>query len=284
MKTSVALLALGFATALSAAVYLGISAAQQRQANLALNENLRAQAAESAQQIQRVERSAKLLEAQVAVLKGDLAAAKVRGAEREDELTKLRDRNAELAQVAAKNEERLVFAQQIGDLSRYDTAAQILGLPACTLTDAQNQICAEGFNDSAGNPFHIGGPGASREVAGFIRSLEDGKKYALPAAFIEYQKRALCKTAAQVLAIKSCTTAVEEIEDGIAVFKDKDGRRIRIGGENVTPELVGFLKTLEEGKSYSLPAAFIEYQKKQAPEAKQEPVPPPKPPEKGDQF
>lgn len=289
MKKSVPILSAALLLAFSAAAYLGALLHQQQKTQTALEEQIRTQAAESEREVQRLDQNAKQLEAQLSRSKGSLAAAKARADERENELTGLRDKNAELEKLAAQSSSRLEFQIQQSKFAHYDTADQILALPACTLTDAQNHTCSAGFKDKDGRPFYIGGPGASREVAGFINSLEEGKTYSLPSAFIEYQKKeVLCETTAQLLALKSCTVTVTEIEENFALFKNKDGTTLQVGGDHISPEVKGFIDTLKERTSYSLPAAFVEYQKKHPPAAATPKPAPPEPdppkPVKGDQF
>ena len=70
--------------------------------------------------------------------------------------------------------------------------------------------------------------------------------------------------AAQVLAMPSCRATVVEVQVRCyARFKDDDGRTFYIGSPDSPPEVAGFVGTLEEGKTYSLPEAFMQYQKKQ---------------------
>jgi hypothetical protein len=57
----------------------------------------------------------------------------------------------------------------------YDTVEQVLAVPP-------------GFNANDGKVFVIGDPGSKPIVVHLLRSLEKGRTYALPAAFVEYQK------------------------------------------------------------------------------------------------
>jgi hypothetical protein len=57
---------------------------------------------------------------------------------------------------------------------------------------------------------------------------------------------------------------VEQKQPCAAYLKTTDGRRLCIGGPGATPEVADFVKVLQEGQTYSFPAAFLEYRKRQA--------------------
>jgi hypothetical protein len=44
-------------------------------------------------------------------------------------------------------------------------------------------------------------------------------------------------------------------------LKAADGRRVAIGGEKASPEMVGFVQSLQKGQTYTFPDAFVAYQK-----------------------
>jgi hypothetical protein len=44
-------------------------------------------------------------------------------------------------------------------------------------------------------------------------------------------------------------------------LKTADGRRVAIGGLNASPEMVGFVQSLQRGQTYIFPDVFIAYQK-----------------------
>jgi hypothetical protein len=182
MKKSQAILTIGLLIALAVAGWAGAWGYRERQTNAELQEMLWVRAAEATRFEQRIQ----TLEKQIS---SDKDAAKVRSEQHENELATLKKRNAELQSLNEKANHRLEFSEQLSRLPRYETAEQLLGLPASVLKEAHNDTCVENFKDSSGNQFSIGGPGASSEVANFIQSLEDGKTYSLPAAFIEYQKK-----------------------------------------------------------------------------------------------
>ena len=69
--------------------------------------------------------------------------------------------------------------------------------------------------------------------------------------------------ATQILALPSCAAKVEKIAPCYARLSTEDGRVLYIGSPGASPEVAGFVQTLQKGKTYYLPNAFMEYQKKQ---------------------
>lgn len=76
----------------------------------------------------------------------------------------------------------------VGNYLRYEYVAQVLAMPSCRATMEFESPCARRFRTASGREFVIGGPGAEREVAGFLATLEEGKSYYLPKAFMEYRE------------------------------------------------------------------------------------------------
>jgi hypothetical protein len=56
-------------------------------------------------------------------------------------------------------------------------------------TVEQMQPCAAYIKTNDGRRLCIGGPGATKDVAGFVGMLQEGQTYAFPKAFLEYRKR-----------------------------------------------------------------------------------------------
>lgn len=56
-------------------------------------------------------------------------------------------------------------------------------------TVEQMQPCAAYIKTSDGRRLCIGGPGATKDVAGFVGMLQEGQTYNFPDAFLEYRKR-----------------------------------------------------------------------------------------------
>ncbi len=70
----------------------------------------------------------------------------------------------------------------------YEYAAQVLAMPSCKATMAFVSPCERRFMTEDGREFWIGSPGADREVARFLGTLEDGETYYLPRAFMDFLK------------------------------------------------------------------------------------------------
>jgi hypothetical protein len=67
----------------------------------------------------------------------------------------------------------------------------------------------------------------------------------------------------QLLAMPSCSAKVEAIAPCYARLSTEDGRVLIVGSPGASWEVVSFVQTLQKGKTYFLPEAFMEYQKKQ---------------------
>jgi hypothetical protein len=62
-------------------------------------------------------------------------------------------------------------------------------LPPFKAVVEQMQPCAAYIKTSDGRRLCIGGPGATKDVAGFVGMLQEGRTYQFPKAFLEYRKR-----------------------------------------------------------------------------------------------
>ncbi len=74
------------------------------------------------------------------------------------------------------------------DVESFEYVAQILAMPSRTATATEIGPCYAAFKSVNGRTFFIGSPGSPAEVVGFLRTLEKGKSYFLPDAFMDYQK------------------------------------------------------------------------------------------------
>lgn len=70
----------------------------------------------------------------------------------------------------------------------YEYAAQLVAMPSCAAKVETIFPCYARLIADDGTVLHVGSPGASLQVVGFVHSLEEGKTYSLPDAFMEYQK------------------------------------------------------------------------------------------------
>ena len=44
-------------------------------------------------------------------------------------------------------------------------------------------------------------------------------------------------------------------------LKTSDGRHVAIGSEKASPEMIGFVRSLQKGQTYTFPGVFVDYQK-----------------------
>ena len=72
-------------------------------------------------------------------------------------------------------------------------------------------------------------------------------------------------TAERVSAMRRCEAEVEEIFSCCVRMRLSDGSRIWIGSPATTSEVLSFLPTLEEGRNYTFPDAFLAWQDRQHP-------------------
>lgn len=79
-------------------------------------------------------------------------------------------------------------ATQPAAVPRLDEVAAVLSMPPCTATVEKIVPCSARLRMEDGKALYIGSPAAGSEVVGFIQTLQEGKTYALPDAFIQYQK------------------------------------------------------------------------------------------------
>ncbi len=66
-------------------------------------------------------------------------------------------------------------------------------LKPCKAVVEQKQPCAAYLRTADGSRLCVGGPGATKEVAGFVAMLQEGQTYRFPQAFLEYLKRRVPK-------------------------------------------------------------------------------------------
>ena len=70
----------------------------------------------------------------------------------------------------------------------YEYAAQVLAMPSCHAKVVTRAPCYARLVTSGGGTMYIGSPGAGQEVARFVGTLEEGKSYFLPDAFMAFRK------------------------------------------------------------------------------------------------
>ncbi len=147
-----------------------------------------------------------------------------------------------------------------------DTAAEIRAMPRCRATVEGHHSCYSEFRTTDGQRFYIGSPAASLEVVRFLRTLQPGPAYEFPGIFHAYEKTIpTYETAAQIKAMPPCQATVECVGARDACLTTADGRMFFIGSPAAPPEVLQFLRTLNDGQTYEFPAAFLAHQKKQSP-------------------
>jgi hypothetical protein len=71
----------------------------------------------------------------------------------------------------------------------YGTANEIAAMPPKTGTVVQSSPCSTYFTTADGKGFSIGNPGSGSQITHFLQSLESGRSYKLPNAFLDFQKQ-----------------------------------------------------------------------------------------------
>lgn len=69
------------------------------------------------------------------------------------------------------------------------------------------------------------------------------------------------ETAEQIRAMRRCQATADGRTPCSVRLITSDGKRFQIGSPGSTKEVSGFLKALKKGQSYTLPDAFLDYQK-----------------------
>lgn len=72
-------------------------------------------------------------------------------------------------------------------------------------------------------------------------------------------------TAERIAAMSRCEAEVEETFSCCVRMRTSDGSRIWIGSPATTSEVLNFLPTLEAGRNYTFPDAFLDWQETQQP-------------------
>ncbi|HSI15608.1 MAG TPA: hypothetical protein VK961_26415 [Chthoniobacter sp.] len=71
----------------------------------------------------------------------------------------------------------------------YDNAAAIETMSHCTARIDERSPCSIRFVTARGRHFYIGSPGSTREVSRFLATLKEGRVYAFPEAFLDFENR-----------------------------------------------------------------------------------------------
>jgi len=70
----------------------------------------------------------------------------------------------------------------------YETAEEILAMPAGKARVEQSGPCYVYLMNKQGRGFYLGGPGAGAEVWSFLDVLKEGRAYRFPEVFREYRR------------------------------------------------------------------------------------------------
>jgi hypothetical protein len=143
----------------------------------------------------------------------------------------------------------------------YVTAKDIAAMPACTAVLAARSPCSSSFMTPEGKWFGIGDPSSGAQISRFIWSLRDEETNRFPDVFLAYQAAPRYVTAKEITEMRPCTAVFVRGWDDSGYFKTPEGKGLLIGKEPNGKELDGFLRTLEEGKTYDFPNVFLKYQR-----------------------
>jgi hypothetical protein len=86
-------------------------------------------------------------------------------------------------------------------------------------------------------------------------SAEDASTQAHQAPILCYD------TAERIAAMPPCKAEVEERFSCCLLMRTADGSKIWLGSPATTPEVLRFIPTLQDGQTYALPNAFLDWQK-----------------------
>lgn len=145
----------------------------------------------------------------------------------------------------------------------YITAEQIKAMPPVKATVEHKETFTARLRTADGKQFTIGSDRGAQEVWHFVgTALKLGQTYELPAAFLAYEQRKFYVTAEEVKAMPPGQATLELRGPCFSIFRVSDGKQFVIGNPGSGPEVWKFLGTLEEGQTYQLPGAFLDYHKK----------------------
>jgi hypothetical protein len=143
----------------------------------------------------------------------------------------------------------------------YDTVNQVLTLPPCKATIKHQDNYSARFTTADGKTFVIGSDRAEQEIWHFIAHLPEGQTCELPGALVAFENRKFYPSADEIKAMPPCRAAVAVAGPCFSVFNATDGKVFVIGDPGSKLIVYHFLRSLEKGRTYALPDAFVEYQK-----------------------
>jgi hypothetical protein len=155
-------------------------------------------------------------------------------------------------------------------LPAYQTIAQLKSIPPCKATivkrpDIYSMVLRR---TPDAQPFIIGGVAGDQEVWHFLATLHGRQTCDLPADFLAFESRKFYPTAQDIAAMPPCKATVIVAAPCYSMFRKAPSDNgaasneiFVIGDPGSKPLVWHFLRTLEDGQTCDLPAAFLAYQK-----------------------
>jgi hypothetical protein len=143
----------------------------------------------------------------------------------------------------------------------YDTVEQVLAIPPCGANVKHQDEYSARFTTADGKTFVIGSDRAAQEIWQFVSHLTEGQTCELPGALVAFENRKFYSRADEIKAMQPCRARVGVEGPCFSVFNATDGKVFVIGDPGSKPIVYHFLRSLEKGRTYALPAAFVEYEK-----------------------
>jgi hypothetical protein len=155
-----------------------------------------------------------------------------------------------------------------GAIPAYETISQLKSIPPCkAIVVERRDVFSKLLRTPDGKRFLVGGGRGDQEVWHFLATLPDGKTCELPADFLAFESRKFYPTAEEIAAMPACKGTVIVAAPCYCMFRKAASEggasnEVFVIGDPGSKRVVWtFLRTLEEGHTYELPAAFVEYRK-----------------------
>ncbi len=117
------------------------------------------------------------------------------------------------------------------------------------------------FTMADGRTFILGDQVGDQWVWHFLVTLKEGQTYKLPEAFVNYQNAPSYVTIQEIVAMAPRTGTLAARSPCSSCFTTTDGKGFYIGDPGSGPQVSHFIGSLENGRSYEFPKAFLQYQK-----------------------
>lgn len=144
----------------------------------------------------------------------------------------------------------------------YATVAQVKAIPACKAIVEHVETFQSVLRTADGKRFRIGSETGEQEVWHFVGVvLKVGQTYELPRVFLDFDERKHYSTAQEIAKMPAVKAALECSAPCYSLFKTTEGKHFAIGNPGSKADVIHFLRSLEDGKTYQFPDVFLEYQK-----------------------